>query len=1022
MVAENLWGPIEGGVRAAFGQQINQSASRLVDSLDCGARYLDIDHQRRLLLFTRHAFLYGVLQHGFRGKTSDLPDEADIWLADWFRRSNLLRIADESVLPTGNDAAITDAVAKEYRITLAPTMGRLVEIARGYASATTGRPTAELRHLVAALMLNEEDWPQQLGRKPNPAQIAEGLELLVSQLNGRPGIDDNVSAWFSLLPRGNPNMQAAPAFESVVGPSADSGTTPTVTPTVSEAVGSAAGTSKAEAAATVPDDRIPLSGFSTDRPDRVMPGDPLGIAQDVQAFARLVAARDTALPLSIGIFGDWGTGKSTFMDALEKAIDLLTRPNQPHFVDRVIHIRFNAWQYADANLWASLTAEFFEQLRVGGHAEQHRERYDRLVERVNTHVHALSENAAAARDALADSKKELADAQKDRDQAVREVHRAQSGVLMQSVLDAAGAAFEKHREELADLLDIAEDRDEGQALSDFLDVAKAVRGTGGQLKIIGAATFKGGWRKRLAILAILVPLLFLLGLGIDWFFEGVDRPASILSRFGGWTAIAGLGTLIAAATPAIKMVAGIVKSTASFARRLDEISSESQKKVLQSDIRLRAAVREAKARQEAVDRAGKALARYVGPEENQPPRLLRYVLEDFPDTKEMEKEIGLITRARRLFESVDAIVRQERQRRDEGQPADVDVPDRIILYIDDLDRCTSDQVYAVLQAIHLLLAFELFVVVVGVDVHWIEEALGKQRGLPDLPEGLSEEAARRSLDTARRVNAIRYLEKIFQLPFWLRPLTTEGDDGGSYGRYVRALTTPVSSSVAPAGRISVDANDRSASLPADATTDQAVGPPPMPGANVVPKHADSRAADNGSPEAAVSAEATRDNFIAMALGSGEVDFLANPLIGNLAAKDPRAVKRLVNVYRILRASLTLAQRRVFLGEDGSLPHYQLAILLIAIDVGQPLKVADALYQGLRRRGTNGEFDLAQVMRESQRAPEDLKDNPLAVAFREEPALAYAWAEVDKRRGTATIPFSICLHLAQAIRRYSFNKY
>ncbi len=39
--------------------------------------------------------------------------------------------------------------------------------------------------------------------------------------------------------------------------------------------------------------------------------------------------------------------------------------------------------------------------------------------------------------------------------------------------------------------------------------------------------------------------------------------------------------------------------------------------------------------------------------------------------------------------------------------ADVRV-NRIVLYIDDLDRCEPDKVAKVLQAVHLLLAFPLF--------------------------------------------------------------------------------------------------------------------------------------------------------------------------------------------------------------------------------------------------------------------------------------------------------------------------
>src|SRR5262249_16171907 len=49
--------------------------------------------------------------------------------------------------------------------------------------------------------------------------------------------------------------------------------------------------------------------------------------------------------------------------------------------------------------------------------------------------------------------------------------------------------------------------------------------------------------------------------------------------------------------------------------------------------------------------------------------------------------------------------------------------ERIILYIDDLDRCPPDKVVEVLQAVHLLLAFPLFVVVMAVDVRWVSQSL-----------------------------------------------------------------------------------------------------------------------------------------------------------------------------------------------------------------------------------------------------------------------------------------------------------
>jgi hypothetical protein len=48
---------------------------------------------------------------------------------------------------------------------------------------------------------------------------------------------------------------------------------------------------------------------------------------------------------------------------------------------------------------------------------------------------------------------------------------------------------------------------------------------------------------------------------------------------------------------------------------------------------------------------------------------------------------------------------------------------RIVLYIDDLDRCSPQRVLEVLQAVNLLLTTDLFMVVVAVDPRWLIESL-----------------------------------------------------------------------------------------------------------------------------------------------------------------------------------------------------------------------------------------------------------------------------------------------------------
>lgn len=94
------------------------------------------------------------------------------------------------------------------------------------------------------------------------------------------------------------------------------------------------------------------------------------------------------------------------------------------------------------------------------------------------------------------------------------------------------------------------------------------------------------------------------------------------------------------------------------------------------------------------------------------------------------------------------------------EPVEVQSFKRIALYIDDLDRCPPDKVVEVLQAVHLLLTFPLFVVLVAVDVRWVRKALLQH--YPNLMAGAGEQ-----LETA---SVSDYLEKIFQIPYWMRPM------------------------------------------------------------------------------------------------------------------------------------------------------------------------------------------------------------------------------------------------------------
>src|SRR6185369_532640 len=122
--------------------------------------------------------------------------------------------------------------------------------------------------------------------------------------------------------------------------------------------------------------RLELSEIlKSDRSDVFIPGyasdvidireDPLEIQEDVKTLVAVMLAKEVNPPLAIGLFGDWGTGKSFFMQSMKKAADdLAKRSTGPDskFCSNIVQIEFNAWHYIDANLWATLVSYILEQL------------------------------------------------------------------------------------------------------------------------------------------------------------------------------------------------------------------------------------------------------------------------------------------------------------------------------------------------------------------------------------------------------------------------------------------------------------------------------------------------------------------------------------------------------------------------------------------------------------------------------------------------------------------------------------
>jgi hypothetical protein len=844
------------------------------------AHYLTEDASSRRLLLGPEALLKSYLSVGLGAKSRLPHGDTTTWFAEWARRSRT------SLAEPARSDRILELGREGWSVAIEPGTGDLLEIARDYAANTTvARQRASARHVFAALL----NLPgigallvDTLGPYPNP-DISDLRQFFLGKVKIRPASDEapRVEEWDSII----------------LGP--------------------------LRRLTSIDADRI----AETDR------GDPLGIGPYVDAFASLICRRSDVSPLSIGLFGEWGSGKSTFMARLRRAIATYTSgaPDTPHthFFSNIVQIQFNAWHYADANLWASLTTEFFAQLRAGGFGKVGSAVHADLVERVTAHVSKLSLEAATASDVEKEGQIELELAQRQRNSAAAEV-AASASPTPQILLDAINQTYEAHKGELSELGLKGDVTDPAATIERFVKLAKSLRTSKGQWEKLGETIRARGWRKALLVLA----LLSLLGSGALLYFFAPGVPVALLG------AIAAAATALA---PGIKAINAVLRATSTFSDELDRFAQGKQKELLDAEARLWAASKELTARKEAANRADAALARYRDRTATKNPlRLLRYVLEDAPETKDVAKEVGLISRSRRLFQEVDEIARVERQKASarnkaiaEGREpeaadtADIQVPDRIVLYIDDLDRCTREQVYSVLQAVHLLLAFDIFVVVVGVDLRWVEGAIADHfrstAGDEDDPQ-------------ARKKLAVDYLEKIFQIPFWLPNLAVSKNPAASgFGKYVDGLI---------AAEVRRDKQQQPTETDQARRSDGGAAPVQEAARSGATKGSPSGHADQSTPPP------TR--LEAMQLEEKEAEFLKGYALGEAANKTPRAVKRLVNIYRLVRAGLVGTQRKAFLERAENGPLYPVAAAVAAIEVGQTVETVNAFYRLLQSVGPGQE--------------------------------------------------------------------
>ena len=133
------------------------------------------------------------------------------------------------------------------------------------------------------------------------------------------------------------------------------------------------------------------------------------------------------------------------------------------------------------------------------------------------------------------------------------------------------------------------------------------------------------------------------------------------------------------------------------------------------------------------------------------------------------KRLGLMQQVKQDLADLSDRLTDWQHNRDELKKFFPRGPARVVLYIDDLDRCPPNRVVEVLESVQLLLNTKLFIVVLGIDDRYIA------RALEQVYEGV--------LKRGGKPSGLDYLEKIIQIPYRMRPIASSEIDS-----YLRSQT------------------------------------------------------------------------------------------------------------------------------------------------------------------------------------------------------------------------------------------
>lgn len=578
------------------------------------------------------------------------------------------------------------------------------------------------------------------------------------------------------------------------------------------------------------------------RNDATQDEDLLNLKDEINALTEMLLMRDLDPPVTVGILGGWGGGKSYIMHLMQthmvairsqgmEAIEAWgfkdeksTSPDSDQvgrFVGHIYQIKFDAWTYAKANLWASLMQTIFFELdrqisleqqidaalkkanpNTTSLASQNGEIWQALYEVsdedrewflknvLNENWNQSSQNQTSSdqlwtlfANSQAEAIQNLEEMKSDLGKKKGELQKKSAAILNDQTTDNAlfdtvskkaisilqrrlGKSFiEQIQKELT--TKFKNIKDTNGDMTDFYDLVKD--------DIESVFAKKEAWMDLNFIKEFFIKNYLLILICLLLIFLAVYIPLEIAKSVAN-TLIAQIMTGITPLLAAIPIAQSTIKKGQTLYTQVKlEVSSFTQQ--LQKNIKHRI---DTNPELIQLNQEIQRLEREVKVKSAAIPTNTYASLSDFVKDRVQkggyQEHLGMMHQvkedltmlSKRLLpppadsKEYNAKVKQLAKVFPRGSA-------RVVLYIDDLDRCPPNTVVEVLEAVQLLVKNPLFIAVLAIDERYINRALAQHyKGV------LSLQGSPSSSD---------YLEKIIQIPYRVRPIAED-----ALRAYLRAQT------------------------------------------------------------------------------------------------------------------------------------------------------------------------------------------------------------------------------------------